>query len=253
MLSNIDIKKAEAMKEADREKIFFVIQRTLGFQQLNAVVIECLSDWYLNEIVSSLSQSSDLIDLKFQKLKAVAKLFLTQGMYPIAKKYYNEIILLHKEQRDFLHDENEGNELNFIEELWTPRITDSEDSVLLDLEITRSVVNLIHCQLAEELAHITPSTERIKFQLQQLIGLHESVSEYIHSHFLLEMNPEMTQQPQDNHLFREMSSLSAIILHLIGKHFFELEDYFNSEIYFQYLSSPLRSSLLSIRIWQYIH
>eukprot|EP01035_Chromulina_nebulosa_P031752 gene31752-42345_t len=98
MLATVDVHKSEAWNPLDKERIFEVISRTVGFTQLNAKVFECLRGWVIRDMTSYIASLQvnehdnllDIIDCK----KALGFLYTNMGLYGDAEIVYEECMRL---------------------------------------------------------------------------------------------------------------------------------------------------------------
>mmetsp|Transcript_3297 Transcript_3297/g.4554 ORF Transcript_3297/g.4554 Transcript_3297/m.4554 type:complete len:310 (-) Transcript_3297:10-939(-) len=85
MLGTVDVHKSEAWNPLDKSRIFEVITQTVGFNQLNAKVFECLRDWIIRDMTSYIAsviitgkdELLDVIDCK----KVLGFLYSNMGLY----------------------------------------------------------------------------------------------------------------------------------------------------------------------------
>ena len=92
MLSNVDVYQSDAFKYDDKKRIFQVILCTVGFERLNALVIDTLSKWYIKHLTAALSV--DTLDVKYRRLNGLGRVLELQGQYSVATMHLSELTAL---------------------------------------------------------------------------------------------------------------------------------------------------------------
>jgi tetratricopeptide (TPR) repeat protein len=86
VLSRIDAERSEAFKLADKEQIFDVVKATIGFNNLNLLVMSCFREWFIDVLEAYVS---DGINISALHLRALGNLHRDQGNYARAEAVYN--------------------------------------------------------------------------------------------------------------------------------------------------------------------
>ena len=92
MLSKIDASRSEAFKITDKNQIFSVVEKTIGFNRLNALVIGCLRKWFVETLEKALRLTPSASSSFPRLLRSLGDIFLDQGLYLDAERCYCELL-----------------------------------------------------------------------------------------------------------------------------------------------------------------
>ena len=91
MLATIDALKSECFKPQDRDMIFEIVRKEVGFNKINSMVFERMRDWMIETTDEAYrSESDELMQLKL--MKALAGVYTQQGKYELAQPLYIECL-----------------------------------------------------------------------------------------------------------------------------------------------------------------
>lgn len=69
MISDIDVKRSESTNPSDKEKIFEVVEKTVGFSSINSIILKEMRTWTFSSLLSAISVEKDEITLLTYKRK----------------------------------------------------------------------------------------------------------------------------------------------------------------------------------------
>jgi hypothetical protein len=89
MLATIDISKADAFKEKDKEMILDAVSKTVGLTQLNGVVLSLMRDWVIQVYVVENTRRAGILGAShpdtLRSMNNLAVLYHSQGKYDEAE------------------------------------------------------------------------------------------------------------------------------------------------------------------------
>jgi tetratricopeptide (TPR) repeat protein len=91
MLGTIRAEKADCFLEEDRENIFSVVQRSVGFGEINSMVFRKYRDWVLKVSIDAYEKSSNDVE-KLEILSTIGSLYSGQGKHQQAEAYLKECL-----------------------------------------------------------------------------------------------------------------------------------------------------------------
>lgn len=91
MLMNIDSKKSTCYDLEDRDKIFDVIRKTVGFNRINYIIFDRLRDFVIDTTNSAINNTSDNEEYNHLVLN-LARLYKQQSKFIEAEKIYIELL-----------------------------------------------------------------------------------------------------------------------------------------------------------------
>ena len=96
MLATINAETSKCGKPEDRDRIFDVVRKTVGFAGINAMVFEQLRNWVIVVTCGAIEQEMDTIKLLGLK-STLGRLYEGQGKYDMALPLYVECLAKNKE------------------------------------------------------------------------------------------------------------------------------------------------------------
>ena len=100
MLATIDISKADAFKEKDKEMILDAVSKTVGLTQLNGVVLSLMRDWVIQVYTDEYKRRVNILGPShpdtLNSMNGLASLYYSQGKYDEAEPLYVECLALRK-------------------------------------------------------------------------------------------------------------------------------------------------------------
>ena len=90
MLSNIDVSKSESLNRCDQEKIFEVVEKTIGFEEINKIISSRMQKWVVTSLQDSFQNSP--ADKKIKLKVALAEIFRLQGSHVEALDQYRKVL-----------------------------------------------------------------------------------------------------------------------------------------------------------------
>ena len=92
MLATIDARKSECHVAEDKERIFAVIEQSIGFNKINSLVFEQFRDWVIavarNDLDTKLETLGDSHEDTLSSRSSLARLYDNQGKYEEAQSLY---------------------------------------------------------------------------------------------------------------------------------------------------------------------
>lgn len=107
MLATIHVEKSECFKREDKQKIFEVVEKTVGFGSVNAMLFAKFRDWVIVITQSAITeaiknqQAYEEIQLK----NTLAVLYNQQGEYDLSEALYEECLEKRKQVQGVMHPE----------------------------------------------------------------------------------------------------------------------------------------------------
>jgi len=100
MLATIDISKADAFKQKDKEMILSAVSKTVGLTQLNGVVLSLMRDWVIQVYAVEYKRRVGILGAShpdtLRSTNNMANLYYSQGKYDKAKPLFVECLSLRK-------------------------------------------------------------------------------------------------------------------------------------------------------------
>jgi hypothetical protein len=91
MIARVDCKKSESWNPLDREKIFDVVRKTVGFDTVNGMVFEQLRLWVIAAATQAIAIETNE-QARYQLKLSLARLYMGQSKYTQAETLFNEIL-----------------------------------------------------------------------------------------------------------------------------------------------------------------
>ena len=88
MQATIDVEKSECWKQEDKQRIFDLVRKEVGFVQVNKMIFNRMREWIIESAESARAMDKDNLTL----LSSVATLYRNQGRYSEAEPLYLECL-----------------------------------------------------------------------------------------------------------------------------------------------------------------
>jgi len=102
MFATINTEKSQCFKQEDKDKIFAIVKRELGFGKVSALVFEKMRDWIIETTALALEVETDIV-MKMRLMNGLAEVYRQQGIYDKAQPLYEHCIEKRKQILDYDH------------------------------------------------------------------------------------------------------------------------------------------------------
>jgi len=91
-IGNVDGESSTCFKQEDKDRIFDVVRRTVGFNALNAAVLEQMREWTISVAQANIATAAQAGDDDLTGIMVLAQLYYSQGNYALAEPLYVECL-----------------------------------------------------------------------------------------------------------------------------------------------------------------